>query len=341
MAVSPYSPCVRHLTPQFTKLLLLALATGLLGLPAGVAQADELADVGRQSLKLDLVQRINRDRARAGLPPVLFDPQSSEVADRYCDEQIRNRTTGHFTLDGLSPYMRYSFAGGNDGLSQNTAAWSANYRFSPAMIPDLISQSQRTMLAELPPNDGHRRTILDPFATHVGVGLAWERGEFRMTEEFIRRYVNWSRPLARTATGSDQLVAEGQPVAGFQTEAISVYFENNPQPLSAVTANGRDSYGLPPGRRDFLPAPVSRRNERLLDGRAYVRPGSVTDVQARTFPVSQDGRFLFQVPLDQGAGVYTIVVWVKKNGGSTPIAASNVSIRVDSSLQPLVAAGGR
>ena len=42
------------------------------------------------------------------------------------------------------------------------------------------------MMAEKPPDDGHRQAILDPLWTHVGIGVALEGGEFRMTEEFTR-----------------------------------------------------------------------------------------------------------------------------------------------------------
>src|ERR1044071_2175011 len=47
------------------------------------------------------------------------------------------------------------------------------------------------------PNDGHKKTILDPHATHVGIGVAWEGGEFRLVHEFVRRYVSWKRPPPR------------------------------------------------------------------------------------------------------------------------------------------------
>src|SRR5688572_18507930 len=87
------------------------------------------------ALKHDLLVLINKDRAAHGLKPVQLDPHASEVADAYCRRQIKNGTTGHFTIDGQSPYMRYSFAGGNDGLSENAAAWSANYSFAEEVIP--------------------------------------------------------------------------------------------------------------------------------------------------------------------------------------------------------------
>jgi uncharacterized protein YkwD len=126
----------------------------------------------RDSLRLVHLQHINRERERHGLPAVRLDSLSSVIADRFCERQLREGTTGHYLTDGRTPYMRYSVAGGGDGLSQNVAAWSANYIFSDAMLPDLMHQSLSAMLAEVPPDDGHRRTVLDPHATHVGIGLA-------------------------------------------------------------------------------------------------------------------------------------------------------------------------
>jgi hypothetical protein len=47
--------------------------------------------------------------------------------------------------------------------------------------------AQKSMMEETPPDDGHRRTILDPEATHVGVGWSMTGGRFQMAEEFLVR----------------------------------------------------------------------------------------------------------------------------------------------------------
>ena len=133
--------------------------------------------------------------------------------------------------------MRYSFAGGNDGVSENAAAWSANYSFSDSSLYDMMRRSEAAMMAEVAPHDGHRSTILDPAATHVGIGLAWEKGEFRLTQEFIRRYVEWLRPLPRRVANAQPVLCSGQPVTGYDVEAITVHHEPLPQPMAAVTAN--------------------------------------------------------------------------------------------------------
>jgi len=307
--------------------LLSVVALLLLAASTNVAPGADPADETRMSIRTGMLRLINRDRKQFGFKPVELDLRMSTLADVYCRTQIRNRTTGHFTIDGQAPYMRYSFGGGNDGVSENAAAWSANYRFSDRALYEMMRRSQETMMAEAAPHDGHRRTILDPNATHVGIGLAWEGGEFRLTQEFVRRYVSWSRPLPRAAAAGEPVIGIGRPNKGYRIEAISVHHEPIPQSISPITANLISNYSLPDKRRDYLP--------RL---RSYFhREGSVvrevreeyTDGRRGDFSLAADGTFTFKVPFIDGPGVYTVVVWVAKPGDESPIAASNISIRVD------------
>src|ERR1700737_4200686 len=211
--------------------------TLLLVISAPLAQGQGPMDETRFTLREEFLRLINRDRKQFGLPAVQLDALASAVADAYCQDQIRNGTSGHFTVDGQAPYMRYSFAGGNDGVSENAAAWSANYHLGDRALYEMMRRSQQAMMGEVAPHDGHRRTILDPFATHVGIGLAWERGEFRLAQEFVGRYVGVTRPLPRPAYAGAQILCSGRPAKGFSIEAITVHHEPLPQPLAAVTAN--------------------------------------------------------------------------------------------------------
>ncbi len=295
------------------------LLTILLVISAPLAQGEAPIDETRLTLREEFLRLINRDRKQFGLNPLRLDVLASSVADQYCHDQIRNGTTGHFTTDGEAPYMRYSFAGGNDGISENAAAWSANYRFNDRALYEMMRRSEDAMMREVAPHDGHRRTILDPYATHVGIGLAWERGEFRLTQEFIRHYVDWTRPLPRDAALEDQILCSGRPMSGYDVDAITVHHEPFPQAIAAVTANAISTYGLPDARRQYLPR---------LGFRESYAGGSRGD-----FPISKDGSFAFVVPFSDGPGIYTLVVWVRARGGREPIAASNVSIRVGESAR--------
>jgi len=290
------------------------------------AQGEGPADETRITLRDEFLRIINHDRVANGLTPVALDPRASAMADDYCREQIRNGTTGHFGVDGLTPYMRYSLAGGNDGVSENAAAWSATYRFSDRALYDMIQRSERAMITEHPPHDGHRRTILDPSATHVGIGLAWQRGEFRLTQEFIRRYVDWTRVLPRIANENERVTAMARPLAGYKVEAVTVHYERQPQPLTAAAANAIDNYSLPAKRRDYLPRLRTYRQKR--GDAVYEVREQYADGRHGDFTVATDGTIAFNVPFTDGPGVYTVVIWVRGRSGA-PIAASNVSVRVE------------
>jgi len=281
----------------------------------------------RERIRQQLLQQINSDRGQAGLNPVLLDLQASAIADRFCEQQIRDRSTGHFSLNGLSPYMRYSLGGGYDGLSENTAAWSANYHFAEDAIPALVLRSHRTMLSELPPADGHRRTILDPFATHVGLGFAWQRGEVRMAEEFLRRYVGFLDAVPRHASTSSRLTLRGKPLSGYDVAAITIHFEKQPKPISRRTASRITGYGLPVRRRDYRPR-LATTYGRNPGGMIVARNDEYVDGKSGDFAIAQDGLFEFPIPFRDGNGVYTIVVWVAKQGGGEAFPVSNISIFV-------------
>ncbi len=321
------------------RLFVTVLAVSALLLVLPLAQGEGPSDETRLTLRDEYLHVINRDRVAHGLHPVQLDPQASIIADQYCREQIRNHTSGHVTVDGLLPYMRYSFGGGNDGLSENAAAWSGNYRFSDRALYEMILRSERAMMSERPPQDGHRRAILDPFATHVGIGLAWEGGEFRVTQEFIRRYVSWNWPLPRTVNLGEPVVASGKPLAPYRIEAISVHYEPMPQPITAAAANTINTYSLPARRHDYVPrlrTYYERRGATLYEIREEYADGRKGD-----FTVANDRSFSFSVPFNDGPGVYTLVVWVRRDGLAQPIPASNISIRVEPHPHGSVGAGTR
>lgn len=309
-----------------TRLMALMVAALIAGAP--LAQGEGPSDETRTTLRFEILRQINRDRAALGLGAVVLDGELSALSDVYCRRQIRSGTTGHFTIDGLTPYMRYSFAGVNDGVSENAAAWSASYTFTDRALYDMARRSQEAMMAEKPPHDGHRKTILDPHATHVGIGLAWEKGEFRIVQNFVRRYITWTRPLPRAAGPGEPVSLAAKSIAGYRIEAISVHHEPIPEEMPPHVANAMSSYRLPDNRIDYLPRLRSYIRPRH-DGTFNLVREEYRDGRRGDFTVSGDGNFNFTVPLREGPGVYTVVVWVTRKGETTPIGASNVSIRVD------------
>jgi cysteine-rich secretory family protein len=203
-------------------------------------------------VKLAVFERINRDREDAGLPPVAWDEAASQVADRFCADQIEEGTRGHFLMDGMPPYARTAFAGIFAQQSENSVSWmSSGAQFSQTP-EELALAGQESMLAEVPPSDGHRRTILEPDATHVGVGWAQEQGQFRMAQEFlIRRLAQLT--LQRVAEDPNTVLFRGRARPPYRLDFVTFAHEPSPPPLTRAEASARERYGYPQAGLAFVP----------------------------------------------------------------------------------------
>ena len=203
-------------------------------------------------VKLAVFEKINEDRLKARLPPVAWDESVARVADAFCAQQVAERTRGHFLMDGIPPYARTGFAGVYGKGSENSVSWLTTASSFSEPTVNLALSGQKDMMAERPPSDGHRRSILDSEATHVGVGYAIERGRFQMAQEFLVRRL-------------EQLtlkISEGAPPAAFfegkvrphrALRFVTIAWEPSPRPLSREEANARTSYGYPKPFLSYIP----------------------------------------------------------------------------------------
>jgi uncharacterized protein YkwD len=245
--------------------------------------------------KAALLARINADRVAAGVPPVAYDLVAAKAGDDFCLDAARTGIMGHWDLAGRAPYDRFADAGGVDWHGEN---FSGTSRTGPPFLkdelPGLVLEGHGRMMAERPPDDGHRRTILDPDWTHVGIGVALEGGEFRMTEEFTRHAVDWVElPSGRVRAGRTAPVAVQLP-KGWSLAVVEVAYESFPRPLTAREIRRRGSYAYPPGSQKLLP--------RLALPFRY-KDGSTGEVAAPNGLVRAD------VALRSGPGSYWVFVY--------------------------------
>ena len=89
---------------------------------------------------------------------------------------------------------------------------------------------------------------------------------------------------------------------------------------AAHVASAISTYSLPGNRRESSP-------------RVPRKAGPLSVAMRGDFSLRPDGAFSFTVPFQDGPGMYTVVVWVRKDGDTAPFPASNVSIRVEGDLQ--------
>ena len=245
--------------------------------------------------KTALLARINADRAAAGVPPVAYDLVAAKAADAFCLDAARTAAMATGTSRAAPRTTVTPTPAASTGAARTSAGRRAGATRSARTSCRPPPRGARPMTAKKAPGDGHRRTILDPEWTHVGLGAALEGGEFRMTEEFTRHVATrveapagpgragrtvpvrvqlpkgWKargrRDRVREAPASPD--GEGDP----ETRGVRVPArlpEASPAPRPAVPVRGRLA------RRGGL-----RRRARAGEGRARVRAGKLLGVRLR------------------------------------------------------------
>ena len=195
-------------------------------------------------LKLEVLDVINANRARHKLSPVQLDIFASRVASMTSSDAAKGKYSGHWNLRGEKPYHRYAFAGGMDHVSENASMmWSSaplskNYED----VKKYILNAHMQMYNETPPNDGHRKNILNPWHTHVGLGFSMVEGDFRYYEHFIDRHLEFD-PVALSVNAGSKAAISGKVTApGYGVFFVSVYYEPFLAPMTASDISHKGSY---------------------------------------------------------------------------------------------------
>lgn len=256
-------------------------------------------DDPRAAAKQALFERINRDRAAHGVAPVAYDPRAALVGDLFCLDAALAGSRGHWDLQGRAPYLRWALAGGVDFHAQNAAMYSVSSGWVDRPLSELLLVIHESMMAERAPMDGHRRTILDPAHTHVGIGLAVAGGELRMSQEFTRVAFEWVEVPARPLASGEWAAFRGRPLPQWEVGLVEVRHEPPPRPLSLDELRRRASYSYPRVVRTLRP--------RLPEGARYTE-GGTGEVDA------DEAGIAFEFPLDQGPGHYYVLCHVHPTG---------------------------
>jgi len=210
-----------------------------------------------------LLSLINRDRQTEGLRNVTLDQVATKGGQAHADEMVEYCYHGHWSLDGKKPDQRYTEAGGRDFVAEN--AWFTSEHgetsTSPRVIPldpqpvfdkKQLEGIEASFFNEVPPNDGHRRNILNPNRTSVGIALSkasqgeeWPRAA--CTEEFTNRYGEYA-PIPDSAAQGAHLTVAGKLYPGIQLYSIDVMAEPLPKPMSVEELNQTGGYNNPTER---------------------------------------------------------------------------------------------
>jgi uncharacterized protein YkwD len=275
--------------------------------------ADDLAETIKE-LRKNLLEMINEERAVEKVPPVELDDLATEVATKHAVDMATNEFASHWGSDGLKPYHRYALAGGTDATEENVSSADNTWSMKARDLKQDTAYLHVRLYQEKPPYDGHRRTILAPQHTHVGIGIAVQDLRLRLVELFVARYVE-VRPIKRAAKPGAQLSFGGKILRhDYSLNHVEVFYEPLPTRPELSWLRQSRSYGLP-------------KDSKVL--RPRVPPPFVyADGTVGMVDIAVDGSFRAPVRLyKEKPGIYTVVAWIRSSKSEDAFPATAVCIR--------------
>lgn len=302
---------MRLLAPQ------VIMAAAVMALPATAQDAPRLT---LDQARTYMLERINRDRTSAGLAPVKMDPVAALAGQRHAAEMATEVYLAHWDRAGKLPPQRYTEVGGTDFVQENVYIELSFKGKSPARPVEAVAEPtfttaeldeiESTFMSEVAPADGHRRNILAPEHTHVGIALA--RGQSARTstvacaQEFVNRYARLES-LPGTVTSGSSLLVSGTIAPGCSLYAVGVASEPTPVAMSAEELMASGSYSMPRPIRFYAPPPGA-------DGVVNVR---------------SDGSFRVSLGTEPGrTGLVHVIVWASgADGRHFPVSHRTLVVR--------------
>ncbi len=287
-----------------------------------------ISNIGKQEkpsldeLRRYALEKINEDREKFGLSPV--ELSNNEAAQVHAEDVLKTRQISHWMINGEKPYMTYSRLGGTGYVGQNVALsgdmsyyedCTSGFYVCDAMDPfeQIDVHEYGMMYDDAASNWGHRDNILDPFHTHVSIGIAYDEHTFVIVQNFEDNHINFIIPITEDGK-SIRLTGYLPP----ETElyGINVFYDEYPTELIYERHKTQGYYELgemiagvpPPGSyyQDIENIPASNWHE---------SSGFI------------DIRFSIDSIADKD-GVYTIVTWLKDKSGE-PFTATSYSVFVN------------
>ena len=174
----------------------------------------------------------------------------NKAAQLHAEDALRHSYVGHWTVDGLKPYMLYRLHGGVGVVAENAAGTVSAKELARCKDPlvycvpsdprEAIRDSQWDMVYDDAHADwGHRETILNPDYDTVNIGIA--HNEFGTTFFQHFEYVGVEY-LEEPSIRNGSLRFRAKPLGDQRIARISVYYDPLPEPKTVRELESLHSY---------------------------------------------------------------------------------------------------
>lgn len=261
------------------------------------------------------LQKINEDRQKQGLKPVLLS--DNDAAQIHAEDVLKTDTISHWLSNGEKPYMTFTRYGGTGAVSQNVAISSCSgLGCSTDAIKEIDKAENLMVYDDADSNWGHRDNILRPYHTHVSIGIAYTNNFFVLVQNFEDNYIEFLQPIGQTYTN---LKIEGNLKKG-KMLGINIYYDKYPS---------ESLYEIHKDDKQYQMGELMAVVEKPLPiGYYYNEIDCCELIVANSW--SENER---QISIDfdissvtTNSGVYTVGVWI--NDGENDILATSHSVFV-------------
>jgi hypothetical protein len=288
--------------------VLQSVTRGQLLVERGRFSAEDVPSAREMLLKL-----VNQERANTNLSRLVLDDLACRVAAEHALDMSKRQFLSHWGSDGRKPYHRYSFAGGVDAVQENVSSAENIQSVATDNVVRDLRDMHISMLLEVPPNDGHRRTILFPYHTHVGFGMALHDKALKLAELYLARYVRLDPFVNHSKPKSTVLLTGHLLNSRYFLHGVDVFYEPLPAPPEISW--------LQTPRSVSLPSIFVRQLPKAPPGTTYVDGGK------GDFEWDRFGKFRVKVKLYRDEpGIYTIVFWIRRTPADKAFPGAQVCI---------------
>lgn len=295
---------------------------------------------------------INADRERFGRRPLGLG--NNTAAQSHAAAMARHNFRSHWGLDGLTPYMRYTRAGGFNRELENIAGpepWTGPAESGGQDLAGALTRAQQGMMGR----PAQQANILDRWHRKVNLGVACTAAACWVAQQFEGDYALFEE-LPAIAAG--KLSFAGRLADGMELDGAAVWYHPPPRALTLGQLDATYSYSLGQYPAALLRPPAavgSQYSEGAATygwqggidpytlepalGRSESPPLAVAVSQRASVPwitatVWETGGSDFRVAADltpvlesSGDGVYTVQIWGKV--GTERAALTNYAIFVE------------
>jgi len=131
-----------------------------------------------------LLDALNDHRREAGRPPLRVDAVAEQAAQYQADDMARTAKMQHEDSTGRTPMQRYAAMGGRAGWYAENVGWYGLDVSGQTELWTAVSKLDAQMMAEQPPDDGHRENILSATYDAVGIGVSVSQNGLYLAEDF-------------------------------------------------------------------------------------------------------------------------------------------------------------